>query len=259
MDYFEKIENKPDSDLTWNLPEQRSGNIKIVGGNGNSFRTEIKTAEFLYNNYPVETPTLVFPDNLKNKLPNLSNIIYAESTDSGSFANAKTLSGVMARADYNLLLGDLSKNKITAQVIGEVLKDVEVPTLVTRDAVDLVAEYKPELMLMNSNVAFFASMPQLIKLFRAVYYPKMLLLSQSLIQVADALHKFTLSYPAKIVTLHAEQILVAEDGVVKAVPLAKSGYLPVTFWNGELAAKIVALSLFNPNKFMNATLCAIFS
>ena len=258
MDYFEKIETKPESDLTWNLPERRSGNIKIIGGSSNSFRTEIKTAEYLYNNYPVDT-TLVFPDSLKSRLPDLPNIVYVDSTDSGSFANAKTLSGVMARADYNLLLGDLSKNKITAQVIGEVLKDVEVPTLVTRDAVDLVAEYKPELMLMNSNVAFFASMPQLIKLFRAVYYPKMLLLSQSLIQVADALHKFTLSYPTKIVTLHAEQIIVAENGVVKAVPLAKSGYLPVAFWNGELAAKIVALSLFNPNKFMDATLCAIFS
>ena len=87
----------------------------------------------------------------------------------------------------------------------------------------------------------------------------MLLLTQSLMQVADVLHKFTLSYPIKIVTLHNEQILVAENGMVKVVPLAKSGYLPMFFWQGEMAAKITMLNLYNPNKFIDATLCAIFA
>ena len=259
MDYFQKIETKPTPDLTWNLPEQRQKTVKIIGGNSQSFRTEIKTAEFFYGHYPVEYPTLVLPDSLKSKLPDLPKVIYIGSTDSGSFGNKEELDAVMAATDYNLLLGDLTKNSITAEAIHYCLKDPACPTLVTRDAVDLIAEHQPEPILQNPQVIFFASMPQLQKLLRAVYYPKMLLLSQSLIQVADALHKFTLSYPTNIITLHNEQILIARSGEVKAVPLTKSGYLPLTFWNGELAAKIVAFNLFNPDNFINATVSAIFS
>ena len=100
---------------------------------------------------------------------------------------------------------------------------------------------------------------QMQKILRAVYYPKMLLLSQSLVQVAEVLHKFTLSYPVSIVTLYSGQILVAKDGKVKAVPVEKSGYSPMTIWSGELAAKIVALNLYNPNDFVAATVAAIFA
>lgn len=259
MDYFTKIDQKPTPDLTWNLPEQRRKTVKIIGGNKNHFRTEIKTAEFLYNQYPVEYPTLVLPDSLKSQLPDLPKVIYIGSTESGSFGNKEDLGAVMAATDYNLLLGDLSKNNITAEIIHDALKDPACPTLVTRDAIDLIADHNPEPILQNPQVIFFASMPQLQKLFRAVYYPKMLLLNQSLVQVADALHKFTLSYPTKIITLHNEQILIAANGEVKAVPLNKSGYPPLTFWNGELAAKITALNLYNPNNFLDATICAIFS
>ena len=110
---------------------------------------------------------------------------------------------------------------------------------------------------MNNNLILIASMAQLQKLFRAVYYPKMLTMTQPLLQIVEALHKFTLSYPVKIVTLHNGQILVAESGVVKAVAVETSGYSPITLWGGELAAKIVALNLYNPNSFIKATISSI--
>ena len=87
----------------------------------------------------------------------------------------------------------------------------------------------------------------------------MLLLSQSLIQVAETLHKFTLSYPTKIITLHSEQILIAEAGRVKTIQLVKTNHNALSFWQGETAAKIVAINLYNPNSFINATISAIFS
>ena len=76
-------------------------------------------------------------------------------------------------------------------------------------------------------------------------------------QVAEVLHKFTLSYPVKIVTLHNGQVLIAENGIVKAVALEMTGYSPITVWSGELAAKIVAMNLYNPNSFIKATVTAI--
>ena len=86
----------------------------------------------------------------------------------------------------------------------------------------------------------------------------MLLLSQSLVQVTEVLHKFTLSYPVGMITLHNGQILAAKDGIVKAVPLEDSGYSAITVWSGELAAKVVAMNLYNPNNFIQATVAAIY-
>ena len=259
MDYFSKITQPPTPDLTWNIPEAKMGTVNIIGGNSQHFRTEVKISEFISQHYPIQTLNTILPDALKSKLPDLPNFLYLASTDSGSFADATELATAINSADFTLLLGDLSKNSITAAALSEALKSAQKPTLVTRDAVDLLASQSPDQLLMNNNLILFASMPQLQKLFRAVYYPKMLLLSQSLVQVADALHKFTLSYPTKIITLHNGQILIAENGEVKAVPLENSHQTPLTFWQGELAAKITALNLYNPNNFINATLSGVFS
>ena len=258
-DYFAKITQAPTPDLAWNIPETKKGTASIIGGNSQHFRTEVKISEFFGQHYPIQTLNTILPDALKSKLPDLPNFLYLTSTDSGSFADAEELTQTINSADYNLLLGDFSKNSITAVAISTALQHANKPTIVTRDTIDLLAEHGPERTLMNDQLIYFASMPQLQKLFRAVYYPKMILLSSSLIQVADALHKFTLSYPAKIITLHSGQILIAENGIVKAIPLEKSGYPPLTFWQGELAAKITALSLYNPNNFIGATISAIFS
>ena len=259
MDYFQKLETNPAPDLTWNLPETKQGAIKIIGGNSQRFRNEIKISEYISTNYPVQNTIVVLPDSLKSQLPDLPNFIFVGSTDSGSFAYQDTLNTALDAPDFNLILGDLSKNSITGKIFAKSLAVPARPTLITRDAIDLIAECGPEQTLMNNRLIFFASMPGLQKLFRAVYYPKVLLLSQSLVQVADALHKFTLSYPAKIITLHSGQILLAENGEVRAIPLEKSGYTPISFWQGELAAKIAIFNLYNPNNFLDATSCALFA
>lgn len=258
MDYFEKVEKKPKNELTWNIPEKKQGTVNIIGGNGQAFKTEIKVSEFLGTNYPIENLNVVLPDALKNSLPPLPNFKFLASTDSGSFANEKEVAELFNSGDFNLLLGDLSKNSITGKAILSACKIAEKPVLITRDAIDLIVENMNETILMNENLIFFGSLMQMQKILRAVYYPKMLLLSQSLVQVVEVLHKFTLSYPVSIITLHNEQILVAKNGNVKAVPIEKSGYSPMMIFQGELAAKILALNLFNPNNFINATVTAIF-
>ena len=258
MDFFQKIEKKPEEELTWNIPEKKSGSVNIVGGNSQSFKTEIKVAEFLGEKYPVEKINVVFPDVLKKQLPPLPNFLFLESTDSGSFKNEKELTDVFNAADYNLVLGDLSKNTITGKALASAYHFSEKPIVLTRDAVDSFSENRPDYNLINENIILFASIIQLQKLLRAVYYPKMLLLTQSLVQVTEVLHKFTLSYPVSMITLHNEQILIAKNGEVRAVALANSGYSPIKFFQGELAGKILALNLYNPNNFIDATVSAIF-
>lgn len=256
--YFKKIDTTPADDLLWNLPEQKQGVVNIIGGNAQNFRPSTRVGEYLANKYQIKTVNLVLPDALKGKLPPLENFVFLPSTEAGSLAG-EGLVEAMAAADYNLVIGDLSKNAITGKAVVGACESSDQPLLVTRDSVDLVAENGPERLLMNEKLIIMGSLAQLQKILRAVYYPKMLLLSQSLVQVAEVLHKFTLSYPVKIVTLHSGQILVAVNGTVKAVPLEKSGYSPIMVWGGELAAKIVAVNMFSPDRFIDATITAIIS
>ena len=257
MDYFEKISGKLKNDLTWNIPEQKQGIVNVVGGNSQSFKTEIKVSEFLAENYPIKTLDLILPDTLKSQLPPLPNFQFLSSTDSGSFAKAEELKNTFNAADFNLLIGDFSKNTTTARAVASACENSEKPLLMTRDTIDLIVSENPEKILMNDKIIFFSSMAQLQKLLRAVYYPKMLLLSQSLVQVGEVLHKFSLSYPVSIITLHNDQILIAKNGLVKSLALANSGYTPILFWQGEVAAKIMAMNLYNPDNFIDATITGL--
>lgn len=258
MEFLKKVTEKPDEDILWNIPERKQGTVNIIGGNEKNFRASVRVAEYLSVKYPVESALMVLPDALKYTLPPLNNIIFLKSTESGTFANNDELKETMDVADYNLLVGDFSKNSATARAVANACQNAKKPLLLTRDTIDLITEGKLEQILMNENLVLLGSLIQLQKVFRTVYYPKVLLLSQSLIQVADALHKFTLSYPTSIVTLHSGQVIVARNGKIIAVPLEKTGYSPLSLWEGELAAKIVALNLYNPNNFLKATTMALF-
>ena len=130
------------------------------------------------------------------------------------------------------------------------------PLVITRDSVDLLA---PEAgrWLTRENTFVVASMIQLQKIFRAVYYPRMILLSQPLIPVLETLHKFTLTYPVTIVTFQEGNLIVAHRGQVTTTSLASTTYSPLTLWSGQLATKILALNLYNPNKPLEATTAAL--
>ena len=259
MEYFEKIEVlRAGNNLLWNIPERKQGSVNVIGGNEGSFRAEVKVAEHLGAKYPLEVVGLVLPDALQGKLPPVPGAKFLHSTEVGSFADGEELTEVIAGADYNLLVGDLTKNSVTGRAVASACENSARPLLITRDSADVVAENMTAGLLMNENLVFLASVAQLQKLLRAVYYPKMLMMSQSLVQVAEVLHKFTLSYPVGVVSLHNGQILVAYGGKVVAVPLEKSGYSPMMFWQGEVAAKIAAMNLYSPKNFISACVAALF-
>lgn len=255
--YWQKLDQNPYKDLLWNLPETKQGSINILGGHAKSFNTEIKTAEFLATNFPIKDVKNLLPKSLQNSLPPLDNFIFLPDTDSGSFAASDELNSAINTADFTIVLGDFSKNSITEKAVGSACQSSEKPLLITRDAVDIIAETSAEQILLHNHF-IFASMPGLQKIFRSVYYPKVITLSQSLLQITDALHKFTLSYPTTIITLHLGQIIVANNGKVATIPLDQTAYSPLTIWQGQLAARIATLNLFNPKKPFEATICAIF-
>lgn len=257
--YWQKQERPLFEDLLWNIPEQKTGHIEIIGGNSQNFHTTIRVAELLERAFPLRKVSLLIPDALRGKLPPLANIDYAVSTTSGSFAKSPSLDHAFTSADFILLPGDLSKNSATAIALSNALaqsSDTPKPLLLTRDAVDLLAP-NAELILTRPGVFLIASMLQLQKIFRAVYYPKMIMLSQPLVPVIETLHKFTLTYETTILTFHENQIIVASHGNITTTPLATTDYSPITLWSGQLAAHVTALNLYNPHKPLEATTAAI--
>lgn len=245
-------------DLSWNFPEQKQGTLKILGGNVANFSTEVKTTEFINRSFPfLKTVQNLFPDSLKSKLPPLPTLQFFSSTDSGSFASSPELRSGLDGADFALILGDLSKNSATAVAISDMIKVTpDVPLLLTRDAVDLVASEAAD-FISRDNLYLVASMASLQKLLRALYYPRPLLLSQPIFPVVETLHKFTLTYPVAMLTFHDGKIIAATNGQVVTIDLDKTKYTPLGLWNGELAAKIAVYNIFNKNKKIDCLLASM--
>lgn len=257
LDYWNKItDKKPFSDLEWNIPEQKSGRVSLIGGNSGSFATVAKTAGFITDMFPVKDLNILLPDSLRGKIPPIPGVNLLPSTDSGSFAKSPLLNEYIASSDFSIFIGDLSKNSATSIAISDAIKNSDKPVLLTRDSIDLIG---PEMVNIIERDSLFivGSMAQLQKLFRSVYYPKMILLSQPLLPVVETLHKFTLSYPVTILTFHQDQIIVANGGKIITMPIESTTYNPLSLWNGELAAKIALNNLYTPGKPLEATTFAI--
>ena len=254
--YWKKQEKPLFSDLTWNLPERKSGSISVIGGNSQSFSVVNRTSSKLARDYPVRDVISVLPDSLRRTIPPVPGLLFCPSTTSGGFAKSSELSQALKNMDYNLIVGDLSKNSETSVAIADAVAATEKPTILARDTVDLLTSDMPRIVE-KGNITLICSMMQLQKVFRAVYYPKVLLLSMPILPVVEALHKFTLSYPLTILTFHEGLILTARDGDVYSTKITQAHYSPLSLWDGTLAADIAALHLYNPSKPLESATAAI--
>ena len=272
--YWKKQTSAPKEDLKWNFPEQKQGRIVVIGGNSQNFSAPIKTAEFLAANFPLKQVQTVLPDALEPKFPPAirsaaGNLTFTKSTPSGSFDKSKELNAAVNAADFALFIGDLSKNSTTCVAIADALAapsapeaaapEAPTPAILTRDTIDLL---NPEMtdLIERKNLIIIASLLQLQKLFRAIYYPRVLLLSQPLMPIIETLHKFTLSYEnLTLLTFHDGKIIVGNRGKIVTIPIENTTYSPISLWSGTLASKVAAYNLWNPQKPLDATVSAVFA
>lgn len=260
LSYWQKQVKPLFPDLAWNIPEQKTGRLSIVGGNSQNFSTVIRISEFISQTFPLKSVATILPDTLRGKLPPLPNLDFMPATASGSFAKSAQLRIACETSDATLLIGDLSKNSETAVALGSAVLSPTDNThnllVITRDAVDLLSG-DAERLLERPQTFLVASMLQLQKLFRAVYYPRMIMLSQPLLPIIETLHKFTLTYPVTLLTFHENNIIVAHDGEITTTPIANTSYTPIALWSGQLAAKVAAFNLYNPDQPLAATTASI--
>lgn len=226
-------------DVEWNKPEQKSyaGRLGIIGGNKLGFAGVAEAYSVAYATGAGDVKVLL-PDCLKKAIPtSWVDVAMAPCTTSGGLAK-DALPDIMALASWStmlLLIGDAGRNSETAILYESLLRNSDRPVVITRDAIDLVKN-APEMLVNRPNTLLVLSFAQLQKLFQAVYYPKVLTFSMQLLQLVEAVHKFTITYPITLAVLHKDTIIVAHGGQVTTTPWGS----PLLIWRGTTATKAAA-------------------
>lgn len=249
FDYWKKQKKQPlfPNIDTWQ-PEQRrfAGKLLIIGGSQGAFFAVAKAMETA-NKMGVGDVRVLLPDSLRGKLPKVPEIYFAKAEASGAFGKT-ALQEMLVQIEWAetvLIAGDLGKNAETSVLFANLMKLCEKPVFVVRDGVDVLT---PDIMnwsMREAPMVVFATMSQLQKMLRTLYYPKVITLSMPMNQLIESLHKFTLSYPLTLVTYYEGQIVIARDGQVISEEISDTDYTQITLWDGSLQAKAAVLSLWN--------------
>lgn len=256
------LKQQPDKplfpDIEWNKPEQRShaGKLAIVGGNKLGF-VSVGDAYGIARTAGIGQVRVLLPDALKKSMPpTITDVVYAPSNPSGSLARDATadMHALSAWADAVLLIGDAGRNAETAIVYEDFVRQYQGLLTITRDSVDLL-QNAPELIVEREHTLLVLSFAQLQKLFTKVYYPKILVFSMQLQQLVETLHKFTITYPITIVTLHQDHIVIAHGGQVVTMPWGN----PMAIWKGTVATQAACYWLWNPSKPLQASASSLLS
>ena len=243
-------------DVEWSKPERRdqSGKLLIVGGNKLGFAAVAESYKATLS-AGVGQVRVVVPDCLKKEIPaTLTDVIYGACTPSGGLSKESLpeLIASAAWADGVLLIGDAGRNAETALAYEEFIARYDGPLTVTRDAIDLVKN-NPSLLVERKETLIIASFAQLQKLFQGVYYPKILTFNMQLLQLVEALHKFTITYPSTIMTLHKDMLIVANGGNV----VTQEWDAPMAIWRGSIASEAASYWLWNPRKPLESVASSI--
>jgi NAD(P)H-hydrate repair Nnr-like enzyme with NAD(P)H-hydrate dehydratase domain len=243
-------------DIEWNKPERRdqAGQLGIIGGNKLGFAgvAEAYSGTLAAGVGAVRT---LLPDALKRNIPaTITDTIFAASNPSGGLARDALIemNALGNWANSILLIGDAGRNSETALVYDDFISGYDGPLTVTRDAVDLVKN-NANLLVDRPNTLLIVSFAQLQRLFQGVYYPKILTFSMHRTQLIEAIHKFTITYPVTIVTLHRDTLIIASDGEVVTQEWGNA----MAIWRGHTAARAAAYWLWNPSKPLEAITASI--
>ncbi len=234
-------------DILWSRPENKliAGKLLIVGGNLHGFAS-VGQAYQAAVTAGIGTARVLLPDALKKTVGRvLENCEFAPSTPSGSFA-VSTLDELMdsaAWADAVLLSGDFGRSSETAILLERFIAKYPGRVILTKDAVDYFFN-NPVPLLARPETCIVASTAQLQKLATASHATQAITANLDLLRLVEALHNFSSSHKAIILTQHLGSTLVAVDGQVSST---KNGSVE-DIWRVETAARAAVFWLQNPSK-----------
>lgn len=245
-------------DIEWSKPEQRNraGKLAVIGGNKLSFVAAAQAYETALQTGAGQC-RVVLPDALKKSIPPvITDTVFVPTNQSGGMEKSSTPQLLAAGdwADCILLIGDAGRNSETAIVYEELLQKNKGPVVITRDAIDLLIN-SSHTLAERPDTLLIASFAQLQKLFKALYYPKVITFSMQLTNFVDCLHKFTITYPLTVGVLHQGAMVVAGGGQVSTTPWED----PMSIWRGSVATKAACYWMWNRQKVFEAVTASLLS
>lgn len=245
-------------DIEWGKPEQRSarGRLGIIGGNKLGFAGVAESFTTAFSSGAGEVRVLL-PDALRKTIPSsMTDVVFGASNPSGGLARdaESELVALGGWASCVLLAGDAGRNSETAILYSDFIQKYTGPLVVTRDAVDLVRN-DTTMLVERPNTVLVISFAQLQKIFQATYYPVMLTFSMQLMQLVEAVHKFTITHPVTIAVLHRDTLIVAHDGTVTTTAWDH----PMAIWRGQTAAKAATYLMWTPSQSLEAVTSSLLA
>lgn len=259
-DYWQQ--QKPDvplfPDIEWGKPEQvsRRGRLGIIGGNKLGFAGVAESYSTALQAGSGEVRVLL-PDCLRSSIPKtMTDVVFGACNPSGSLSRdaQPEIRALCDWAGVILLAGDAGRNSETAIAYSDMIREYEGLLVITRDAVDLVKN-DTEALVNRPNTVLVVSFAQLQKIFQAVYYPKILTFSMQLLQLVEAVHKFTVTYPVTLTVLHRDTLIVAHAGQVVTTKWDN----PMLIWRGVTAAQAASYLLWTPRQPLEAIAASLVS
>ena len=243
-------------DIEWSKPERRdqAGKLLIIGGNKLGFSAVAESYQQALSTGVGQAKVFV-PDCLKGTIPStILDVLFGACTPSGSLSK-DALPEIRTASEWAngvLLIGDAGRNAETALAYEEFIQDYTKPLTVTRDAIDLIKN-NPSLLVDRPDTLLIASFAQVQKMFAGVYYPKILTFNMQLLQLVETLHKFTITYPCTIMTLHKDVLIIASEGKV----ITQEWQDPMAIWRGSVATRAASYWLWNPTHPLSSLAASI--
>ena len=251
-DYWEKQGISPlFPEVDLDRPEQRrlAGKILIIGGNKNAFFT-VANAMQVADKIGAGEVRVLMPSSVKGQVPSTPEVYFAQSEKGSGAFGKEAVSEMLVQADWAdtvVLIGDVGKNAETTVALADFLRKCMKPVFITRDAVDaIIPEVADWSLLREAETCLLLTLPQLQRMLRTMYYPKVVTLSMPMNQLVETLHKFTLSFGMTIVTFHDGQIIVAQSGNVITQPISETDWTQLTLWDGSLLVRAALAQQWNP-------------
>lgn len=239
-------------DIAWQKPERKAlaGKLLTIGGSAQGFAAVAGAYESATQAGAGECRVLL-PDALKKAVDMAAyDCVFVPTNHSGGISR-DALGQLIAAAEWAdavLLIGDAGRNSETAIVYEQLLASSPHTLMcVTRDAVDLLKASWPACLARGTTI-LVVTLAQLQKIFQSVYYPKTILFSMQLTHLVEALHKFTITYPATIVVFHQNQLVTAQAGHVTSSPWED----PMLIWRGHIAARAIVYAMQHKQHVLQA-------
>jgi len=241
-------------DILWSRPESKStsGKLSIIGGSSHGFGAP----GLAYNasiQAGVGSLNVVMPDAIKKIVKGLlPDADFAVSTPSGSFSRPALANLIDAgnRSDCVLIAGDVGRNSETAVLFETFVQKYKGLLTITQDAVDFFKE-TPKDLCDRPDTLIVLSLSQLQKLFMFTPTITPIILSMSVVQLAEALHNYSQEHCAIIVTKHNDLIFTASKGRVSTTKDTRK------IWRVETAGKASVFWLQNPGQPFEAITTAL--